>query len=597
MTDSTTRLEQAIQKENKPRLLYIFRLFAMVFRSAPGMCLIFLGLSTLLSLLRPVLAFVWGRFVDTANAFGTVTSLAALLVAYYLIHFLSDLLVRYTQSYEEIERLDIVQRNRFQELFDTRMYQKLARLPGECFEVPAINDRMERVFQFTQEAWSGLNRQIMVEGYMIVSKAVSVASIAASLYILEPTLAWLALIAPIPTLYTTFAAEKLRFKFVRDNTKRQREAAYYEKLMLGPAAKEMKALRLHDFFFGKWKALIDDYVKKERRTQVASALLGLVSRLITGAASVGGTVLAILRMTQGRLSLGGLGAALSLIGALLDDTDRLFSAIGGFLSKKNEAAMFFDLMDLPEAPQADRPIAEIEEVRAENIGYRYPMTEKYVLRDVNLTLRRGEHIAFVGENGAGKTTFARILTGMLAPSTGELRVNGEPAQGVPQREGMATVLQTPARYYTFTIAENVRLGDIAREGNVADALKASGFDAAPPDALLGKDIGGIELSSGEWQKLSIARAHYRNRNFIVLDEPTGNLDAKAETEVFQRYLDLSAGKTLIMITHRISVAALASRIVVFAGGRIVEDGTHEALLAANGEYARLYREQAKWYDR
>ncbi|HML49460.1 MAG TPA: ABC transporter ATP-binding protein, partial [Clostridia bacterium] len=422
----------------------------------------------------------------------SVTALVALLVAYYLIHFLSDLLERYTQSYEEIERLDVVQRNRFQELFDTRMYRKLSRLPSECFEVPAINDRMERVFQFTQEAWSGLNRQIMMQGYMIVSKAVSVASIAASLYILEPTLAWLALLAPIPTLYTTFAAEKLRFKFVRDNTKQQREAAYYEKLMLGPAAKEMKALRLHDFFFGKWKALIDDYVKKERRIQIASALLGLVSRLITGAASVGATVLAILRMTQGRLSLGGLGAALSLIASLLDDTDRLFSAIGGFLSKKNEAAMFFDLMDLPEASKADQPILEIEEVRAENVGYRYPMTEKYVLRDVNLTLRRGEHIAFVGENGAGKTTFARILTGMLAPSTGELCVNGEPTQGVSQREGMATVLQTPARYYTFTVAENVWLGDVAREGNVSDALAASGFDAAPPDALRREGIGIID---------------------------------------------------------------------------------------------------------
>lgn len=597
MTDYTVQIEETIARENKPMLRFLPRLFQYVFRSARGMCLIFLALSTLLSLLRPILAFVWGRFVDTANAFGAVTALIALLLSYYMIDFLAGLLERYTQSYEEIERLDIVQRNRFQEKFDRKMYQKLARLPSEYFEVPQINDRIARVFQFTQDAWSGLNREVMVRGYMIVSKAVSVASIAASLYLLEPTLAYIALIAPIPTLYTTFAAERIRFRFVSDNTKKQRAAQYFEKLMLGPTAKEIKALRLHDFIYGKWRSLIKEYNRMERKAQRSSALLELVSNLLTGMASAGATVLAIVRMTQGWLSIGGLGAAISLIRSLLDDTNRLFGAIGGFLSKKNEAAQFFDLMDLPDELEGVKGITEIESIEARGIDYRYPMTEKYALTGANLTIRKGEQIAFVGENGAGKTTFVKILTGMLTPSRGTLLINGSAAHGAPQRAGIATVLQSPARYQTFTVAQNVRLGDVSRTGDVKEALLAAGFGNAPTEAVLGKDVGGIDLSGGEWQKLSIARAHYRNRALVVLDEPTGNLDAKAEADIFRRYLALSGGKTLIMVTHRISVASLASRIVVFAGGRIVEDGTHDALLAANGTYARLYRAQAKWYDR
>ena len=114
--------------------------------------------------------------------------------------------------------------------------------------------------------------------------------------------------------------------------------------------------------------------------------------------------------------------------------------------------------------------------------------------------------------------------------------------------------------------------------------------------MLGKDVGGTDLSGGQWQKLAIARAMYRDRDFIILDEPTSNLDPLAETEVFQKYISLAQDRTVLFVTHRISVASLAGRIVVFKDGRIVEDGTHQQLISQNGEYARLYREQSKWYD-
>ena len=115
--------------------------------------------------------------------------------------------------------------------------------------------------------------------------------------------------------------------------------------------------------------------------------------------------------------------------------------------------------------------------------------------------------------------------------------------------------------------------------------------------LLGKDVGGRDISGGQWQKLSISRAYYRNRSIIVLDEPTSNLDPLAESEIFQKYIDLAGDRTVVFVTHRISVAALAQRIIVFDKGRIVGDGTHDELIKNNRVYARLYHEQSKWYDR
>ncbi len=135
------------------------------------------------------------------------------------------------------------------------------------------------------------------------------------------------------------------------------------------------------------------------------------------------------------------------------------------------------------------------------------------------------------------------------------------------------------------------------EEQIDTALAFAGLEGMDKTAALGKDIGGTDLSGGQWQKLAIARAYYRDRNLIVLDEPTSNLDPIAEAEVFRKYLAMTRGRTVIMVTHRISIAALADRIVVFKDGIIAEDGTHEDLLSRNGEYARLYSAQAEWYDR
>ena len=612
--DNTAAFERDILKENKPSFRYLIRLFRYVFSSAKAICGIFLGLSVLLSLLQPLAAFLWGRYIGGANALAEsadaqwvqLASLVGLTVLYVALDFVIELINRYVYGSEYIERLSVVQDNRLREKFHAKLYRKIARLYPEYLEVPRINDIIARSFKSIGDEWSPLQRGVMIEGYAITARAVSVVAAAASLYLFHPLLSLIVLLAPLPTLYTTYVGNKLEFRFTRDNTKILREADYYQGVLLGPSAKEVKVLNLFDFFFAKWKALADDYLIRETRNQRNVFLLGAASGFVANLANVAANVFAIVLLTRGELTIGALGAVLSMSGTLMANTSQLFGSIAGFLAKKHEAAQFFELIDLKEQEAGDEdvgPALDIECLEARNVSYRYPLTGEYRIKNVNFTIRKGEKVAFVGENGAGKSTFVKLLTGMLEPSGGEMLINGVPARrpdAARRYDAHAVVFQEPARFNTFTVADNVFLGDVGRprdEAAIDAALAFAGFGGADRDALLGRDIGGTDLSGGQWQKIAIARAYYRGRGFVVLDEPTSNLDPLAETEIFRRYMAMSGDRTVIIVTHRISAAALADRIVVFRDGEIVEDGTHDELMAAGGEYARLYSTQAEWYDR
>jgi len=611
-SDATAGFERDILKENPPKLSYLTRLFSYVFSSARKMCGIFLGLSIILSILQPITALIWGQYIDSANAHvgmldrqdTLLFSLIGLAVLYWLISFLSTLLNSYLYGGEDIQRLSKVQDHRLQEKFQSKMFRKISKLYPDYMEVPKINDMITRSFDSMGSEWSSLQRGVMIEGYAIIARVVSVVMVALSLYMFSPLLSFIVLAAPLPSLYTTYIGNKLNFKFSRDNAPILREANYFQEVLLGSSAKEVKALNLFDFFFGKWKPLADEFLLKERKNRMRIFIMGTISGLISNIASVGANVFAIILMTRGELSIGALGAVLVLISTLMNSTSSLFRSLANFISKKNEAAQFFELIDLNEQILDDTPkdIA-IEMLSTQNISFRYPLTDDYRIKGIDFSLRKGEKIAFVGENGAGKTTFIKLLTGMLEPSEGDVLINGRPAKELDpaaRYNAMSCVFQEPARLGTFTIADNVFIGDVSRtrdEGQIIEALDFAAFEGAERDAMLGKDIGGTELSGGQWQKIAIARAYYRGRDFFVLDEPTSNLDPIAETEIFKQYIAMTQGKTVIMVTHRISVASLADRVVVFKNGEIVEDGTHEELLARDGEYAKLYSTQAQWYDR
>jgi ATP-binding cassette subfamily B protein len=242
----------------------------------------------------------------------------------------------------------------------------------------------------------------------------------------------------------------------------------------------------------------------------------------------------------------------------------------------------------------------------EDVWFTYPGSERPALSGVSFTLGAGEKVALVGENGAGKTTITKLLLGLYQPDQGRITLDSvdlrelEPAA---LRRAMSAVFQQFV-HYQLTLAENVALGAPERaadRGGIALAVERAGADdivaglADGYDTLLGPDVGGVDLSGGQWQRVALARAFYRDAQVLVLDEPTAALDPLAELALFRRFAELAEGKTALLISHRLGMARLADRVLVLSGGKLVETGSHAQLLRAGGEYAELFEAQARWY--
>ena len=605
MHDATAKLEKEVLHEQKPRLSHLIKLFLFAFSATKFISTIYLIAFILLSLLRPTMAFIWKEYLGAAEvslSSGQILAPLLLLTIYFLINFLADLIYRYVYLFDDIEQLNLVQANRQQEKMHTIIYRKIAAFSPELLEIPKIQDRIEQVFSFVGSRF-GMNTTVMLQCYCMIAKLVSVLSIAASLYIFDPWLCLIILLAPLPTVWSNTIGSKLRFQFLKDNTALLRTAEYFENLMLSTAAKEIYTWSLHDFFYAKWKDAADAYTKNEQDLIRKQAKFLTLHSLVIHLTIVGGSVFAILRMTMGKISLGELGAVLLLISTLVSDMKEMLTGYATFIMRKNEAAQFFDLMELAEQEKGSLACKETALINLQDVFYRYPLTDHYVIDGLNLQIHQGEKIALVGENGAGKSTLVKLIMGTLIPSRGKIEVDSiDSNEIVPSSryDKFSTVMQSPARYYTFTVTDNVYMGDTKRvrdETILGQALDFAGFSDIERNTVLGKDLEGLELSGGEWQKLAIARASYRNRDFYILDEPTSSLDPLAEADIFSKYLKLAEDKTVIFVTHRISAASLADRLIVLEDGKVVEDGSHEGLMRSGGKYAELYAMQAQWYQK
>jgi ATP-binding cassette subfamily B protein len=267
-------------------------------------------------------------------------------------------------------------------------------------------------------------------------------------------------------------------------------------------------------------------------------------------------------------------------------------------------AMLPTILDArPSAPAPER----FGTLRVEAVRFTYPGSERPALDGVSLTIRRGEVVALVGENGSGKTTLAKILSGLYRPVDGQVCWDGVDVSDVDAgqlRRGIAVVFQDFGQYL-FPVADNIGLGrvealeDRAAIERAARRAGADGFVARLPrgyDTMLGKMFeGGEDLSVGQWQRIALARAFFRDAPFVILDEPTAALDARAEHALFESIRALFADRTVLLISHRFSSVLSADRIFVLAEGRLVEQGTHAELMETNGLYAELFTLQAEAY--
>jgi ATP-binding cassette subfamily B protein len=321
-----------------------------------------------------------------------------------------------------------------------------------------------------------------------------------------------------------------------------------------------------------------------------------LSRVLIGSLSIGQFALVFQQSLNLTLSAEEILNQYSSMGA----RNKYITKFYDFLNTKPSIKSPINPISIPDSPKP--PVIEFK-----NVSFKYPKTDRYILKDFNLVLHNGEKVAFVGENGAGKTTLIKLLLRFYDVTDGQILLNGVNIKDVNLDEWYKSVgaLFQDFIKYQFSFKENVYFGDLTKvnqEEQLKEALEKSGaskyLDDLPQkyDQVVGKMFdGGIDLSGGQWQKLALARAFFRNAPVLILDEPTSAIDAKAEYEIFENVQKLQKDKTVIIISHRFSTVRNADRILVIDEGRIIEAGNHDSLMKKKGLYAELFEIQAQGY--
>lgn len=376
------------------------------------------------------------------------------------------------------------------------------------------------------------------------------------------------------------------------------------------AIQEIRHNNLFDYLKAKWRSCADDYIGKKNKLVAKHVRYNLAADFFRSVVYVIVLLVTAYEIYQTpALGLGVFTLVFTLSAQMQGVTASLFTGVMQFVGSVPFMRAYFQLDNVPKEPLEERqePL-EYPEIRFENVSFAYPGTDRDVLKHIHVTIRPGEKIAIVGENGSGKSTFVNLLCGMFEPGQGEVYVGGKPigAHLSQVRDSISVVFQNFGRYET-SVRDNITVSDRSRHASDAEILA----EAERVNALdvIQEQPGGLDetlgvynehsrtMSGGQWQKIALLRAAYRNRaSIMILDEPTAALDPVAETELYRDFAGITEDKTTILISHRLGITAVVDRILVFRDGEIIEDGSHQELMDRNGHYAKLYRAQAKWYQ-
>ncbi len=422
--------------------------------------------------------------------------------------------------------------------------------------------------------------------------------------------------AAVPLLLAAVYNSRQAYVFEYAMTPESRERAYVVELMTerGPA-KELRLFNLGSFLHQRFAELNDRRLREFRlflRRRLVISLFGNIAGAAGTAIALGALVLLLDRGRIGVASAITAGVAMQQLGGRL-------TALTANLGRLIESGMFIDDYNAFVSRDRDGPdgsgpgtargstAQRFEGMRVENVTFTYPARAEPALADVSLEIAPGEVVALVGANGSGKTTLVKLICQLYAPNSGRIVWNGVDARALPVDELRSdiTVLFQDFIQYHFSVLDNIVLGRVERAARAEEAVDAAvragahDFVSRLPDAYdtrLGLQFyAGHELSVGQWQRLALARAFFRGGSFLILDEPTAALDARAERDLFDHIRGLSEGKSVLLISHRFSSVRTADRIYVLEAGRVAESGTHVELMRRRGLYAELFELQAAAY--
>lgn len=525
-----------------------------------------------------------------------------LLLLELVLAVASDTIARF------ISLVDSLLGDQFTNFVTIRLMEHATSLDLVSFEDPVFYDKMERA---RRQASGRLGMLAMLAG--MAQQFLTLLSMLSAVILFSPWLLLLLLGATVPVFLGETRFAMLNYSILFRYTPERRELDYLRWLgASNDSAKEVKIFGLGNYLTDRSRELFERFYADNKRLAVHRATHGALINLFPTLGYYASYAFILVRALQGALTIGDLTL---ISGAFSRARNIMESLVSGLASVSEQALFIKDLFDyfetkpsivsLPNALPAPRPIKSGFEFQ--NVSFAYSGSTRLSLTDVSFRFEPGERIALVGENGAGKTTLVKLLARLYDPTGGRILLDGVDLREYSVedlRSEIGVIFQDYMRY-DMLAAENIgfgrieQLADDARIQRSAEkSLAAQVVDKLPAQykQMLGRRFeGGVDLSTGQWQKIALARAYMRDAQILILDEPTASLDARAEFEVYQRFGDLTASKMAVFVSHRFSTVRMADTILVLEQGRIEEQGSHRQLLALGRKYAELFELQATGY--
>ena len=489
--------------------------------------------------------------------------------------------------------------------------EKTKELDLAAFDMPDFYEKLENA---NREAG---NRPINIlnSTFSVITTVISLISYVIILSTALPIAALCIMIVSIPGAIINFYYRRKNFDYMRRRSKDRRQMNYYSNVLVNKdVAKEVRIYKLSDLFIERYKEVFEHYYIGLRKLILRENILHVVVTIISAVTNCIFFALIALRVFMGKIKIGDYSLLTGSITTIANDVNTLISTSATIY----EGTLFIDnlVSFMKEKPTVvcksthPVPVARgcAHTIDFEHVSFRYPGTDRDVIHDVNLHIESGSTVVLVGLNGAGKTTLIKLLIRLYDPTEGRILLDGRDVREYEPEElyRIFGIIFQDFGKYAFSVSENIQFGDLEREATDED-IRAAAISANADDFIQRLPDGyktplmrffesnGIELSIGQWQKLSVARAFFSQSDILILDEPTASLDPLAEQEIFNQFDTLRHDKTSIFVSHRLSSATVASKIVVLEYGRVIEEGTHRELMEKQGRYYELFSTQAKRY--